>query len=225
MSPGAQDVLKWLAVASMVADHVGAVLLPELVALRWVGRLAFPLFALLLAYNVSVRGVSRSRYYLPLLVAGVVAQPFFMLAFNTYELNIMFTLLLGLLVVEVVGRWVNAGAVSRWALPVPALAVGAWFASYGLAGVAVVALVVWALRFREKREAFTVCSLCLVIALLAANGLQPFSLVPVVVIPLLLLVFESVQLPRFKVPRLFFYGFYPAHLAGLVGVGALLGGR
>ena len=41
--------LKLIAAALMLIDHVGAILLPETVILRCIGRLAFPLYCFLVA--------------------------------------------------------------------------------------------------------------------------------------------------------------------------------
>ncbi len=61
------------------------------------GRIAFPLFAFLIAYNIAVRYVKPERYALPLLLFGLVSQVPAMLALGrqVLPLNIFFTLLLG----------------------------------------------------------------------------------------------------------------------------------
>ena len=41
-------MLKWIAIVTMVIDHVGAILFPQNEILRIIGRLAFPIFAFLL---------------------------------------------------------------------------------------------------------------------------------------------------------------------------------
>lgn len=53
------NALKLLACAFMLVDHIGAILFPELSALRAVGRLALPLIAL---YN-GRRGKLRLKYF------------------------------------------------------------------------------------------------------------------------------------------------------------------
>ena len=40
--------LKWIAVITMVIDHIGAVLFPGELILRIIGRLSFPIFCFLL---------------------------------------------------------------------------------------------------------------------------------------------------------------------------------
>lgn len=93
---GQQEVVRWVALAAMAVDHVGAVLLPADSAqpLRFVGRVAWPLFAFLIAYNVAVRGVDPRRYLMPLLLWGLVAQVPHTLAFGYFRVSIMGTLFL-----------------------------------------------------------------------------------------------------------------------------------
>ena len=38
------DFLKLIAIVSMLIDHIGSVFFPEVRVLRWIGRLAFPIF-------------------------------------------------------------------------------------------------------------------------------------------------------------------------------------
>lgn len=40
--------LKWIAMVSMVIDHTGAILFPQYLQFRMVGRLAFPIYCFLL---------------------------------------------------------------------------------------------------------------------------------------------------------------------------------
>lgn len=67
-----QDVLKWLAVVIMPLDHSNRTLWTYHPWVMAIGRLAFPLFAFLIAYNTTLRGVQLRKYLLPLLVFGVV---------------------------------------------------------------------------------------------------------------------------------------------------------
>ena len=68
LSPRAQDVLRVTAITAMVLDHVNRVFLASDIAIfTLAGRLAFPLFALLIAHNIQARGVPWQRYVAPLL--------------------------------------------------------------------------------------------------------------------------------------------------------------
>lgn len=97
LESGQQTLLKWLAVLLMVLDHANRTLWSFKPWLSTLGRLAFPLFAFLMAYNLTVRGISARRYWRPLLIFGVVSQAPAMLALDRelLPLNIFFILLLG----------------------------------------------------------------------------------------------------------------------------------
>lgn len=40
-----KNILKLLAALTMVIDHAGLLLFPQVAVLRWIGRISFPLFA------------------------------------------------------------------------------------------------------------------------------------------------------------------------------------
>ena len=74
-------MLKWMAAALMLADHIGlyfAYLLPVPVtmALRLLGRLAFPIFAYYTAFGF-LRTSNRLRYFSRMLVFGILTQVMF----------------------------------------------------------------------------------------------------------------------------------------------------
>lgn len=91
--------LKILAIITMVIDHMGAVLFPEQLILRYIGRLSFPIFCFLL-----VEGFSHTRnvykYVMRLGVFALVSEIPYDLAFtnefpNWNKQNVFFTLCLG----------------------------------------------------------------------------------------------------------------------------------
>jgi len=91
--------LKLIAIIAMLVDHIGAVLFPEIIVFRIIGRLAFPLFAFLL--TEGYRHTSNLKSYLIRLgVFALISQYPFWEAFG-YDagLNIFFTLTLGLIAI------------------------------------------------------------------------------------------------------------------------------
>jgi hypothetical protein len=91
------DVLKLIAIASMVIDHANTICFgSHYPTLRAMGRLAFPLFAFVLAYNFVRHTRHPVRFIGRLFGWGVVSQLFFLYAFENDLLNIFFTLACGL---------------------------------------------------------------------------------------------------------------------------------
>ena len=110
--------LKGLAAATMVVDHVGVALLPQLWLLRCVGRLAFPIYAFFLAQGFRYTK-SRAKYLARLAGFALLSEiPFdYMVygqAFVWQGQNVMFTLTLALLALACLekGGWWMTGAVA-----------------------------------------------------------------------------------------------------------------
>ena len=73
-----RDVLKWIALATMTIDHMGAILLPEFEVLRIIGRLSFPLFAYLLVLGHKSTGNVRAYFARLFLFAFISQIPFYL---------------------------------------------------------------------------------------------------------------------------------------------------
>ena len=92
--------LKILAMISMLIDHTGMVLFPQMQGLRVLGRLAFPLYCFLLAEG-AVHTSNSKRYLGRLLGFALLSEiPFDLACHNTalwmQSQNVFFTLFLGL---------------------------------------------------------------------------------------------------------------------------------
>lgn len=92
--------LKVLAIISMLADHVGAVLYPEAVWLRYAGRLAFPIFCFLLVEGYYHTG-NVEKYMARLGIFALISEIPFDLAFHQTlwfpaKQNVFLTLFIGL---------------------------------------------------------------------------------------------------------------------------------
>lgn len=223
LSPRAQDALKLVALASMLVDHANRALNPSPHAfpgalLEWSGRLAFPLFALLLAHNLVARGVSWWRYLVPLLASGLLAQVPFHAAVNPNSWNVMFTLLLGVFSVAVsdwLDRVLFRGA---GAFGVILLAPLNLLCDFPLFGFALVPLGVQLVRARNAVWWLAFLGLCLLTNLFIPPAWIVLAL-PVIVFavarrfPLENAVHGANS--RF-LPRLVGYAFYPLHLLALM---------
>ncbi|AZF13071.1 Membrane protein, putative [Pseudomonas sp. R2-37-08W] len=135
---GALDLLKWLALLSMVLDHLRYVGL-SLDGLYVPGRLAFPWFCLAIAANLHrARNAPMSgqwRYLGWLLLFSVISEvPYRLFIEDADTLNVLPTLALGVLVAR---GWQHKALVDR-GLALLALAIGAVFSTqlmFGFFGV------------------------------------------------------------------------------------------
>lgn len=86
--------LKLIAIASMLIDHIGAVLFPGAMWLRIVGRLAMPIFCFFVSEGF-IHTRSKRRYLVRMLIFAVVSDIPFDLAFwgklTIAHQNVMFT--------------------------------------------------------------------------------------------------------------------------------------
>lgn len=115
------NALKWMALITMIIDHVGAGILERGfvqtssaaysadVILRAIGRLSFPLYCFLLVEGYE-HTRSKPKYMLAMMVAGLISEvPFDYCFFGRINLqyqNVFFTLLLGLMGMHLC-RWLE----------------------------------------------------------------------------------------------------------------------
>lgn len=80
------DMLKLIAIVTMIIDHTGLLFFPEYRIFRTIGRIAFPIFA----YQVAVgfeKTSNRQKYQTRLLIFGLISQIPYMFLNETMELN------------------------------------------------------------------------------------------------------------------------------------------
>ena len=95
--------MQWIAMITMLIDHIGAVFFPHIIELRIIGRIAFPIyaFAVYIGYK-HTRDVQ--KYIWRLFWIAIISQVPFMAAFNHYSLNVVWTLWSALLVLFVIDK-------------------------------------------------------------------------------------------------------------------------
>lgn len=198
------NMLKWIAIITMVIDHVGAILFPQYEIFRYIGRIAFPLFAFLLVEGY-VHTSNVKKYILRLLVFALISEIPFDIAMYSQPFywghqNIFWTLMLGLMVLYLVDRLPNRllGFIAGVALMVVAQVVNTDYAAGG------VILIFVLYYFREKQWLKYV--LMAILFLLGFGSTQLFGLIAV--LPMML---YNGQRGKYSM-KYFFYVFYPAHL-------------
>ncbi len=93
MSSGGRELLKWIALLLMTGDHILKVLgIGYVPVVAELGRVAFPVFALVMAYNLGQPGADAGRTAKRLAFWGLVASPAAYFAFGTVlPLNVLLT--------------------------------------------------------------------------------------------------------------------------------------
>jgi len=224
MTSGGREALKWLAVVLMTGDHVARVLFGGYVpVVSELGRIAFPVFAVVMAYNLAEPGADVGKSVRRLVAWGIVVQPFHALAFGHWlPLNVLLSFALATSAV-----W--CAQHRRWWLLALCIAPAPLIVDYQWAGIALVlASWHWYSRRRDLPQggasinglyfetlsdwrdypwvvAVPWCMLC------AYNG-NAWSLLA---LPVLLLGDLKCSVPR---TRWAFYGYYVGHLALLCAV-------
>lgn len=222
------DLLKLVAIAAMLVDHIGGAFFPEIPVFRWIGRLAFPLFCYCLTVGLLYTHDIR-RYLGRLAIFAVVSQPFWILAFNADDIlgnltnwNIFFTLFLSLL-----AMW--GLTTRRWwlfVLGVLVLAFGSF--DYNYNGV-ILMLIFYFCRNKPALLAglYTLFWLPALwggsledpLALAVGGHAVNWTIFGLLALPLILCRTHS----GLRIPKWFFYAFYPAHLAVIALVGWCMG--
>lgn len=210
------NVLKAIAMFSMLVDHVGAIFFPDIVVFRVIGRLAFPVFAFLAAegcyYTHDI-----FKYFLRLCAFGVVSQVPYCLAFGFPSdifpgFNIFFTLAFAVLSVGFFQQIPfapqrSAPAVFLVVILVLILSASLLHFDYGAYGVVLV-LAFYMSRLSRKKAFGSFAGLTVLQSI--STPMQLSSLLAC--IPL-----SKYNGRRGKpIPKWLFYSFYPAHLAFLV---------
>lgn len=216
--------LKLIALVAMTCDHVGLMLLPQYGLLRILGRLAFPIFAFMIAEGCRYTS-HRARYLGLVLGVGLGSQLVYLFALGSLYQCILITFSLSIALCYCL-RWARQRGGWRWAVLVCALTAvfflcqvlplclpGTDFAiDYGFSGV-ILPLLIYCVDGRWKKLAAAAAGLVLVG--LQAGGIQWFGLAA---LPLLAL--YSGKRGRLRLKYLF-YIYYPLHLVVIWAIGML----
>ena len=234
------NALKLIAAAAMTIDHVGMLFFPRVIWLRLVGRLAFPIFAYMIAEGCRYTR-SRLRYFLTMAALAALCQGVYFAVDGSLYLSVLVTFSLAIPVIcalqsfrEALTEGHRLRAVWTVAALISAVAL-VWCLNrvltidYGFWGCM---LPVFPALFQARRgtapinpkldrkEVHVLClGLGLVLLSRSLGGVQSWSLLS---LPLLL--FYSGCRGRGDL-KYFFYIFYPAHLALLQGLQWLLAAR
>ena len=207
------ELLKWLALVAMTLDHYGKIVAPSVFSeTHAIGRLAYPLFAWILASRIAVQPALARKYLVWLLPFALLSQPIFVIAGKTWmQWNIMFTLFFGILA----SLGIKAAREHNIGQAVALLAVsltGSIFAEYGPFGVMLTPALILCLQRGENAALIALIPLCLIANItIEAPYFTPIDLFATLAVPVIYLSrLIKARIPR--MPKLFFYIYYPGHV-------------
>lgn len=209
--------LKLIAVAAMIADHVGMLMFPEQIAFRVIGRISFPIYCFLIVegfYHTS----NIRKYIARLALFAVISEiPFNYLVSGTLidikHQNVFFTLLIGLLTIYGINRTYEevykplilvAGAVTAILL----------MTDYSFYGVLLIYIFY---SMREKRWLACVLTAIMSFIISTIQGAAALAVIPI-------LLYNGKRGPDFADNKMWKYAFYivyPVHMVALYVIACL----
>lgn len=217
-----QNQLKLIAAVSMLLDHIGAELFPQIILLRVIGRLSFPLFSYFI-YEGFNYTQNRKRYFFRILLLGIVCVVVYYLYSGEIYGNVLITFTLSLMMLRgveicyenssvtakdmVVGLAYVAGCIMI------VLGVNVWiYVDYDMIGVLLPAFAKIASIWNNQQNKYSSrigFGIGLLFLSVHKGGIQYFSLIAI------LLLFAYNGRRGTKCLKHFFYWFYPVHLAAI----------
>ena len=210
-----RNVLKIIAVISMLIDHIGAYIFPDAYWLRCIGRLALPIFAFFIAEGMRYTR-SRKRYVLTLLVFAIISQIPYGFLREFYYLNILFTFLIAIFAIFLIENYKkNETLYMIYLLLLGSVLLFVEFLNivdYGIFGVLLILVFYFV---KDKKLSLSLGAACLVLLTLKMMLFAGFTLRSTVqflsILSLLLLYFYNGNKGKVNLKWLF-YIFYPLHL-------------
>lgn len=211
--------LKIIAAIAMVIDHTGSYLFPDLTVLRIIGRLAYPIFAYMIAEGFE-HTKNRKKYLLRMVVMAVLLQLLYAVVIKTAYQCIFVTFSLSIVLCMLADNALKYDNTLSWAWFLSAV-VGVCFITtrltdilretgfvidYGFFGVM---LPVTIFMSKTKIQKLTMLTVMLGLLWAVSANIQGYALAAVPLIAL-----YNGERGRLKMKN-FFYVFYPAHLAAI----------
>jgi len=215
------EVAKWLAVVTMTIDHYGKIVDPSIYSeTNAIGRIAFPLFAWIIGARLAIDPSLAGRYLRYLIPWALLTQPIYIWVGKGWaEPNILFILASGVSL-----HWAleeSRDAIVATLVVTLVLALLVVGADHGMFGLVMIPIVARLSRISAQLSALSAGPIGVSSNLLAS----PPYLGPGAIWALLASVLASLSLryplQTLRMPKLFFYAYYPSHLM-LLQLAALL---
>lgn len=227
------ELLKWLALITMVIDHIGLAFsssYPELSWCRVIGRFSYVAFGFIIALNLSRDKVNFRSYFIWMIITAFLSEISFKFFYPSYKsLNVLFQFLsvIGVIWVYKNRQCLNNGMIF---LCVGFFVILSAFSDYGLPGLTYCIGCYLFLQTKDAQSRLIAMLICVSLALLVnhkfidniGTTVETISVIGVVV-GTMIFIFHPKGLRRRNVsisrmPKCFFYLFYPVHLTIIVGI-------
>lgn len=213
-----RNILKIIALITMIIDHIGGFIFPNIIWFRVIGRISFPIYAFFIAQGMHY-SKNKQKYMITLFIFGVIAElPYMFLMKNVYKLNIMFTFVFAGISIMLVNKLLEKHDFLTFSIIALQFVLLIVLSSqnvldYGMFGVILIFIFYYA---RNTKSIYMIASIILIIAHSMSNALvvgfningllQIFSLLSFIFIGL-----YNNEKGKLNL-KYFFYVVYPLHL-------------
>ena len=214
-----RNFLKITALLTMLIDHIGCVFLMErgdviYKAFRAVGRISFPIICFMLVEGF-IYTHSRKKYMINLLIFSIISEIPYDLAFghkliDVSEQNVMWTLLLGVIMMCFIEKFEYSFTAKMTVVLIAGVVAVLLKTDYSIWGILSIAIF-YMQRYDRKNALLLTCFL-----MFAQGKMQSFG---VLAIPFIM-AYDGTK-NDVKMPKYFFYAFYPVHILALWGISLL----
>lgn len=214
-----RNFLKITALLTMLIDHIGCVFLMDrgdviYKAFRAVGRISFPIICFMLVEGF-IHTHSRKKYMINLLIFSIISEIPYDLAFghkliDVSEQNVMWTLLLGVIMMCFIEKFEYSFMAKMTVVLIAGFVAVLLKTDYSIWGILSIAIF-YMQRYDRKNALLLTCFL-----MFAQGKMQSFG---VLAIPFIM-AYDGTK-NDVKMPKYFFYAFYPVHILALWGISLL----
>lgn len=227
------NILKILGCIFMFIDHLGAIMFPEVIALRIIGRLAYPIFAFTLAEG-CFHTRNRLKHFLLIFGSAVIIQVVYYFAMKSFSLSIFMIFSISIVLIYLYD-YIHKYSVdileceekcnkkfALWILFIFLfflLIVGTIILDnitpylkdgYGYQGVLIPVIIYIVMKLSNRNLLITLIVLAIVLAISALMRKEFYNFYSI--ISVVILFFYNGTRGKYNL-KYFFYIFYPAHIA------------
>lgn len=212
------NLLKIIALLTMIIDHTGAIIFPSHPELRIIGRIAFPIYCFLLIEGYT-HTKDVKRYGLRLLLFAFISEIPFDYAFyggiSFSHQNIFFTLTLGLFLIYMMDHYFKTNPLTAIIGMIAAVFLSEFLnTDYGLLGMVYIVIFYSASNMPKYSKLFFTFTMIYIFSATLSFGVQPYAVLSTFFIA----AYNGKKGASMGMLKYGFYAAYPLHLLILYGI-------